>query len=455
MSYLKSYRNNRTFLHTAGTYMHAESIYLCHVKNVIRIMKRLLILILWAGFAGKVFAQLSLDICLKKAQANYPLVRQYELISMTENYDLSNAAKGNLPQVAMSGKASYQSDVTTIPLNILGYTIESLPKDQYQIMVEVNQNIWDGGQIYHNKQKVKAASDENRRQADVSMYALNERVNQIFFGILLIDEQLRQNNLLETDLNRNLKNVTAYRENGLANNADVDAVNVEILNTRQKRLELENNRLAYVRMLSLLIGEEIKSDTEFMKPVAEENLTTEIKRPELALYAAQEHRLDVASQALKAGYMPRFSIFLQGAYGNPGLNMLKNEFEPYYMVGARLNWNFGTLYTLKNDRKKLEAERRQVYMNRDLFLLNTRVNLSEQEAAIKTLRKQMETDDEIIRMRTNIRCSAEAKVANGTLTVTEMLRELTNESLARQNKAFHEISLLMEIYKHKQLTNTY
>ncbi len=280
------------------------------------------------------------------------------------------------------------------------------------------------------------------------------RVNQIFFGILLIDEQLKQNALFHEELERNLQNVSAYRDNGTANDADVDAVNVEILNNKQQRITLETNRRSYVRMLALLTGKELSPDILLERPVlpAEESALV-IRRPELSLYDAQEHTLDIRRQHLRTGYLPRLSLFAQGGYGNPGLNMLKDKFEAYYIVGARMNWNFGSLYTLKNDRRKLDTEQLQIASKRDVFLLNTHLQLAEQEGAIHALRQQMEKDDEIIRLRSNIRRSAEAKVANGTLTVTEMLRELTAENLARQTKAQHEIQLLMEIYEQKHLTN--
>ncbi|WP_294139662.1 TolC family protein [uncultured Sanguibacteroides sp.] len=417
-------------------------------------MIRSFFLILFICLCTHTFGQLTLDSCRQKAHANYPLVRQYKLIELSENYSLANAAKGNLPQISLSGKASYQSDVTTLPVQLSGLSLKTLPKDQYQIMLEVKQNVWDGGHIHYQKQQIKASSDEAERQLDVNMYALNERVNQVYFGILLLDEQLLQNALLQEELERNLQNIIAYRDNGIANDADVDAVQVEILNTRQQRIGLETNRIAYLRMLSLLTGEELAADTKISKPdIPQYPLPLTINRPELLFYTAQEHHLNVKEQSLRTGYHPQFSLFAQGAYGNPGLNMLKNAFEPYYIVGARLSWNFGSLYTLRNDKRKLETERQQIQSNRDLFLFNTRMQLAEQEGAITTLRKQMETDNEIIRLRVNIRKSAEAKVANGTLTVTEMLRELTNESLAKQNKALHEIQLLMDIYQQKHLTN--
>ena len=282
------------------------------------------------------------------------------------------------------------------------------------------------------------------------MYALNSRVNDLYFGILLLDEQLKQNALLQDELERNYRQITAYVENGIANQADLDAVKVEQLNTKQKRVELVSSRMAYLKMLSLF-----RSKCHLEKPVPQDDISAvgEIRRPELSLFNAQGVGLQVQEKALNVRHLPQFGLFVQGAYGNPGLNMLKNEFSPYYIAGVRLSWNFGSLYTLKNDRKVIENKRRQLDNNRDVFLFNTRLEMTQQDQAIQSLEKQMQDDDEIIRLRTNIRKSAEAKVANGTLTVTEMLRELTNESLARQSKALHEIQRLMGIYQLKYTTN--
>lgn len=204
-------------------------------------MKRILFFIMFFTVAISTRAQVTLDECRHAAQENYPLVRQYNLIQLAEQYNLSNASKGNLPQINISGKASYQSDATTFPIDIPGIGIKGLPKDQYQALIEVQQNIWDGGQIHHQKKEIKAVSQENKYQLDVSMYALNEQVNQVFFGILLLNEQLHQNALLHDNLQRNLKNIEAYRNNGIANDADVDAVKVEILNTKQQRIQLSEN----------------------------------------------------------------------------------------------------------------------------------------------------------------------------------------------------------------------
>ena len=321
-------------------------------------------------------AQITLESCKQQARENYPLVRQYDLIQLSEQYTLSNVAKGNLPQISVSGKISYQSEATTFPFEIPGLGMKGLPKDQYQALIEIKQNIWDGGKIRNQKAQVKAEAEEHERQLDTSLYALEERVNQVFFGILLLDEQLAQNVLLEEELARNQKTVEAYRINGTANDADVDAVKVEILQTKQQRILLENNRMAYLRMLSLLTGKELPAQTLLVRPDPVATNASEFNRPELRWYEAQEQTVAVQRKGLQTGYLPAFSLFAQGAYGNPGLDILKDKFRTYYLVGARFTWNFGSLYTLKNDRKNLDNRIQQIRNKRDLFLFNTHLQLA-------------------------------------------------------------------------------
>ena len=291
-------------------------------------------------------AQITLESCKQQARENYPLVRQYDLIQLSEQYTLSNVAKGNLPQISISGKISYQSEATTFPFEIPGLGMKGLPKDQYQALIEIKQNIWDGGKIRNQKAQIKAEAEEHERQLDTSLYTLEERVNQVFFGILLLDEQLAQNVLLEEELARNQKTVEAYRINGTANDADVDAVKVEILQTKQQRIQLENNRMAYLRMLSLLTGKELPAQTLLVRPDPVATNASEFNRPELRWYEAQEQTVAVQRKGLQTGYLPAFSLFAQGAYGNPGLDILKDKFRTYYLVGARFTWNFGSLYII-------------------------------------------------------------------------------------------------------------
>lgn len=399
-------------------------------------------------------AQLTLEECQRWAQDNYPLVRQYGLIEKARGYDLSNAGKGYLPQFSLSGKATYQSDITRLPVEIPNLDIKTASKDQYQVMLEVQQTLWDGGDIRSRKRLTRAASEVELEKQHVDMYALTDRVNQLFFGILLLDEQLKQNSLLQEDLGRTHKQVVDYIANGIATLSDLDAVSVEQLNTRQHRVELETTRRAYLSMLAAFTGKDLSSETVLLKPAAEENIDRQMNnRPELRWYDAQGEQLHQQEAALNTRLMPRFGLFVQGAYGNPGLNMLKDEFNAYYMAGVRMSWNFGSLYTLKNDRRRIDNTRQQIETGRDVFLFNIRLQATQQDAGIVSMRRQMVDDDEIIRLRGNIRRAAEAKVQNGTMTVTDMLREITNESMARQTKALHEVQLLMNIWQLKYTLN--
>lgn len=414
--------------------------------------------ILWSLFllmACRTYGQVTLDQCRHRATENYPLVRQYALIEKTGAYNISNAAKGYLPQFSLSGKATTQSEVMELPFKIQGMEIKPMPKEQYQLVAELKQSIWDGGEVRMRKALAQASTAVEREQLNVDMYALNARVDDLFFGILLLDEQLKQNRLLQTDLERTIERVSVYLTHGIVGSADLDAVKVELLNTRQKRTELLAFKETYVQMLSLFIGETLTTETSFEKPpmcaLPEKNVP--IYRPELLAFDAQRAELNLKEKALSIRYRPQVGLFAQGAYGNPGLNMLKDKFSFYYIGGVRLSWNFGSLYTLKNDRRVLEAARRRVDSRQDTFLFNTRLQVMQQNGRISALREQMAGDEEIIRLRTNIRRAAEAKVANGTMTVTDLLHEMTTERLAYQTKALHEMQWLMRVYQLKQTIN--
>ena len=402
-----------------------------------------------------VTAQLSIDNCLEKAQGNYPLIKRYGLIEQSKEYNLSNAAKGYLPQIQINARATYQSDVVTIPISMPGIHIPTLRKDQYQAVVEVNQLIWDGGIIRSQRKITKAGYEMEIKQLEVDLYALNERVHQLFFGILLFDAQLEQNRILQDELKRNRLSVTSYVENGMANQSDLDAVKVEQLNAEQTHTQLQSLRTAYLEMLSLMTGEAIDTGIVLIKPSARETFSAfSINRPELRFFDAQNDWFDSQKDLIKSAYLPKLGLFVQGGIGRPGLNMLSDSFEPFYIGGARLSWNFGTLYTQKNDLQKIDVNKNTVNAQRELFLYNINLSVIRENQEIKRLQDLMKNDDEIIVLRENIRKSAEAKMAGGVMTVTELMREISQETLARETKAAHEIDLLMAIYKLKNVTNS-
>jgi outer membrane protein TolC len=411
-------------------------------------MKRLtVLLILSAGLSLNVFPRLTIEECREKARNNYPLIRKYSLIEQSKRYSLSNAKKAYLPQLQLSAKVTYQSDVVKIPILIPGLDIPSLHKDQYTAVAEANQLLWDGGAVQSQKRIVEARSEVEKKQLEVELYAIEEQVNQLFFGILLFDANLEQNRILTVELERNFVKVAGCMENGIASAADLDAVRVEQLNVKQARIQLLATRAAYVDMLALMIGETLDS-VSFLKPaVALPDVLLPNNRPELHLFEAQNNLFDSQKNLIRSGYMPRLGLFVQGGFGRPALNMLSNNFEPFYIGGVRLTWNFGSLYTQKNDLRKIETDRHLVDTQRELFLYNIRLAEIRENRDIKRLLDLMKDDDEIIALRENIRKAAEAKMSNGMMTVTDLLQEISREDVARHTKAAHEIELLMAIYK--------
>lgn len=404
------------------------------------------------------FAQLTIEDCYTKAQENYPLIRQYNLIEKTKEYNLSNANKAYLPQVTFSAKATHQSDVTKLPidfsqLGIQGVDIPTLSKDQYNASLDVNQIIWDGGAIKSQKEGVETAAEVSKKNVEVSIYAINERINQLYFGILLADAQTRQIQLLQDELERNYKLIESYVQNGIANQADLDAVKVDILKAKQHEVRFINTKKAYIEILSTLIGEELSENTEFAKPVPVRPFTHTINRPELDLYNAQIQNLAIKDREITSGLMPKLGLFATGGYGKPGLNMLQDNFEAYYIAGVRLSWNIGNFYTLRNNRKTIQSNIESIENQRETFLFNTHLDVTQKNNHIDNYYEQLKYDDEIIALRGSVKRASEVKMANGTISGSDLTRDINAEQMAIQEKILHETELLLAIYNLKFATN--
>ena len=404
------------------------------------------------------FAQLSIEACYEKARANYPLIKQYGLIEKTKEYNLSNAAKGYLPQVTFSAQATYQSDVTEIPINLdaiglTGVEIPSVSQDQYKMELALSQTLWDGGAIRSERKTLRTQAEVDQRDMDVSMYAINERVNQLYFGVLLAEAQLEQNKVLQAELRRNCDQVSSYIKNGIANQSDLDAIRVDLLKAKQTEAQFEHTKRAYREMLSRLIGEEIGEETRLVKPEAVRPLTKENNRPELELYQAQIRNLWAQDSRITAGMMPKLGLFVTGGYGKPGLDMFEDNFKVYYLAGVKLSWNLGSLYTRKNDRRKIQTGIRSIETQRETFLFNTSLDVAQCNATIDKYIDQLKYDDEIIALRGSVKRASEAKMANGTLSGTDLTRDIHAEQSAIQDKILHEMELLQAIYNLKYVTN--
>ena len=403
-------------------------------------------------FTMQTFAQLSLEACYEKARANYPLIKQYDVIEQSKTFNIAVANKNWLPQLSLTGKASWQSDVTTFPerfltmIETMGITDVSFPsKDQYNVALNISQTIWDGGLFATQKKMTNANAEVSREQIEVNLYVLYTQVNQLYFSILSLNEQLKQNQLFIEELERNYKTIESYVENGIALRSDLDNVKVSILDAEQRKTEIKSYQKAGMAVLSIFIGETIVNPNDLLCPQLLETHTEITNRPELRLFSAQNQQFEIQSQMLYTKGMPRISLFATGALGNPGLNMFKSGFSPYFIGGLNLSWNFGGLYTLQDDKRNLVILQKNIEIQKEVFLFNTNQKLTQHNADIEKLKELIKQDDEIIELRTKIKNSSAVKVENGTLTVSNYLRDVTNENMSRQIKTLHELNLLQTI----------
>ncbi len=388
---------------------------------------------------------LTLEQCYTLARNNYPVGKQLALIEKTRDYTVNNAAKGTLPQLSVSAQATYQSAVTGLPIEIPNMKIPTVSKDQYKVFGEVSQSLTDGPIVSQQKELARTNAAAQTQQVEVELYKLRERVNQLFFGRLLLDAQIRQTDLLKNDIRVGLKKNQAAITNGTALKSNADILNAELLKADQRSIELQASRQGFGDMLGLLIGQPVDEATVLETPSVPD-LSPEIGRPELGLFEVQQRSFDVQNRLLSTRINPRLSVFAQGGYGRPALNMLSNTFDFYALGGIRLNWNLGAFYTLKNDRELLTINRNVVDIQRETFLLNTQISLKQQSRELGKYQALIDTDAQIIALREQIKATANTQLEFGTLTVNDYLTYLNAEDQARQNLLLHQIQLLMAQY---------
>ena len=401
----------------------------------------------------------TLEECWKAAEENYPLIRQYDLIEKTTHLTVANIQKGWLPQLTASAQATYQSDVTAWPDDMktmmagMGIDMKGLKKDQYRVGIDVQQTVYDGGAISSQQLIAQEQGKVKEAETGVTLYQVRRRVNDMYFALLMLDEQMLLNKDLQTLLAGNERKLEAMVKGGTAAESDWLNVKAERLNAVQQANSLESQKRMLTRMLSTFCGIEVK-EARKPSPVASQR---EGLRPEMKLFDAQLSLADAQERGLNAALMPRLGVFAQGYYGYPGLNMFEDMMHHQWslngIVGARLTWNIGALYTRKNDKAKIAWQRQLTESNREVFLFNNRLEQLQQQEEIGRYRKLMADDEEIIALRAAVRRAAESKLAHGIIDVNDLVREINQENAARVQQSMHEIEMLKEMYDHKFTTN--
>ena len=404
----------------------------------------------------------TLEECQQAAERNYPLIQQYDLISRTTDLTVANIQKGWLPQVSASAQATYQSDVVSWPDQLksvytsMGIDMKGLRKDQYKVGIDVSQVVYDGGAISSQKEIARRQGAVDEAQTEVTMYQVRRRVNEMYFGLLLLDKQIRLNGDLQTVLESNERKLKAMSEHGTAAESDYLSVKAERLNVRQQAGDLQSQRRSLAAVLSTFCGIEVKN-VEKPAPSATPSQQQSGLRPELRAIDAQLRLADAREQSLKAALMPKLSVFASGFYGYPGYNMFEDMMSRKWslngMIGARLSWNIGALYTHKNDKAKIQLQRDMAETSRRVFLFNNNMEQMQQNENIARYRSMMKDDEEIIALRSSVRKAAESKLSHGIIDVNDLVKEINAENTARVRQTMHEIEMLKEIYELKFTTN--
>lgn len=425
-------------------------------------MKRILITLLTALAFGYGNAQLTLQYCFDRADENYPVIKRYALIERTQALNLSEINKGWLPRIGVYGQATVQSAVPSFPqplekiLSLLGQDTDGLGHLQYKAGVDISQTIWDGGASKARRGIERAAAAENRASTAVQIYAMHERVMEIFFGILLMDEQIAQTCNTIGLLEANLTRMRSMLVNGVATQSDVDMLEAQKLSMTQHLTEARNAKKCYRDLLSIYMGEEIEGK-ELVKPVADMPSECTPARPELTMFESRL-RLNAAREAsVGASVMPRIGFFAQAYYGYPGLNyfesMLSRKLSFNALAGIKLSWDIDSFYTQRTSRSKLTTAADGIENDREVFLFNNRLQSKSQSDAIEGLREVMTDDQRIVTLRQNVRRAAESQLQNGVIDTTSLLTKITDENQARLMAKYHEIQLLQNIYQLKYILN--
>ena len=414
--------------------------------------KKLLLLSVLAVLFPAVRAQ-SLEECRQAAEHNYPIIRQYDLIARTTELTVRNIQKAWFPQISVTAQGSYQNKVTAWPENLqgmfaqMGIQLQGLSRDQYKVGIDVRQTLFDGGAIGSRREIARGEGAVQAAQTEVDLYKIGQRVHEMYFALLLLDEQLRLNADVNALLRSNEQQLAAMLKSGTASAGDFENVKAERLSAEQQQTELLSQRQTLQRLLSLFCGIPVDS---IRRPAVPNLPSVENKRPELRLFDRRLQLTDAQEKAVDAQLLPQFGLFAQGYYGNPGLNlfedMMKRRWSWNGIAGLKLTWNLSALYTHRNEKSKLRVQRELIENARQQFLFNNRLDETQQSENVRRFRAIAQRDGEIIALRTAVRKAAESKLAHGIIDVNGLLREINKENAAKTQQAIHEIDMLKAMY---------
>lgn len=422
-------------------------------------MKKIMISLALIMLSSVSWAQ-TLEECQQAAEKNYPLIKHYGLIAKTTQLTVKNIQKGWLPQLTASAQATYQSAVTAWPESMqtmyqqMGLNMKGLRKDQYKISVDLQQTIYDGGAISSQRNIAQQEGKVEEAQTETNLYQVRRRVNEMYFSLLLLNEQIQLNEDVKALLQSSEKKLSAMVKGGTAATSDLDNVRAERLSVEQQNENLKQQKLMLQRMLSVFCGLEVNNT---QKPAPVQIASSANNRPEMRLYNRQLELTEAKEKALETQLRPKLGLFAQGFYGYPGLNMFEDMMNRKWslngIVGIKLSWNVSALYTHKNDKARLSAQREMIENAREVFLFNNKLEEIQQNENINRYQTMMKSDDEIIVLRTNVRKAAESKLTHGIIDVISLLREINNENAAKTQQSIHEIDMLKEMYNLKYTNN--
>ncbi len=415
-------------------------------------MKRIYILLcitLTGSTAVEAQKIMTLKECYEKAYDSAPLSAEKAVYDNIRDKRDKNLAKGWLPVLDANGSFIYNSSVVnmadviaSLPLPGIEDLIKPMPHEQYRITLDINQMIYDGGAIKSARALEKAAFHINEKQNETDLYQLRAQINSHYFNFLLLDRQkeLLQNYLVI--INRKIASLNSAAESGMILKSDIDVLTSEKLKIEQELTGNGIRKMSLLKILSDLTGSEIDSSVQFVLPQTGKEMTDELARPELLIFDLRKAQLDISMQLIQGNRMPKAFSYATFGYGNPpGSNFFRNEFAPYYILGAGIKWNILDWNKSKNEKQIVLLQQNLTDIRKNDLTDKLKRLLDAKRSEISSLESLLQTDSELIEIRKRITAAAGSQYDNGTITATDYMNELNSEKQAVINYEIHRINL--------------